>query len=385
VLGSGVAGGRVLTAPGARTPPFGRRTCILTATRPIGRLAARPCSLAALTGSADLDALRGARLLFDAEIAAGTVSADAVASSPALDAVRPRPVPSAMGRIAQDVRRKLGRYDHAKAVDGPLVAARRALLGNRAAAPPRFLVRVDEFPHYKAWDEPERFGSAGFARFHEILQAAGVPYLVAVLPRVSRAPLDPRGAESRALTDEEAGLLGQAAGSAGVAVALHGRDHRTRFSDPRRHSELCGLDPAATAALLDDGLAELDRHGVYPDVFVAPYNRFDAGQWAALAQRFVVVGGGPESIRRIGFQRAPVWREGAVYLPSYAPYYGRARDVLPAAERAIAAQTGLWTPLVLHWGWEADAGWRELEALCARIAPYAAEWTAFRDAVERSR
>jgi len=294
-------------------------------------------------------------------------------------------VPAGPVRFVQDVWRKLGRYDHARAVDGPLVAARRAVLGERAAAPSRFLVRVDEFPHYQAWDEPERFGSAGFERFHDILQSAGVPYLVAVLPRVSRAPLDPRGTESRVLTTEEAGLLRQVAGSAGVAIALHGRDHRTRFADPRRHSELCGLDERATAALLDDGLAELDRHGVYPDVFVAPYNRFDATQWATLAQRFAIIGGGPESIRKLGFQRAPVWREDAIYLPSYAPYYGRARDVLPAVERAIAAQTGLWTPLVLHWGWEADAGWRELEALCARIAPYAAEWTAFRDAMERSR
>ena len=40
---------------------------------------------------------------------------------------------------------------------------------------------------------------------------------------------------------------------------------------------------------------------------------------------------------------------------------------------------------MLHWGWEADAGWRELEALCARIAPFAAAWADFRDAVERSR
>ncbi|MGN6188751.1 MAG: DUF2334 domain-containing protein [Conexibacter sp.] len=333
----------------------------------------------------DLDAVRGARLLFDAEISAGVVDAGAVETPAVLDAVRARPVPAKPLRWAQDVRRKLGRLDHERAVDQPLTAARRAVLGARAAAPPRFLVRVDELPHYKAWDEPERFGAAGFERFHELLQTAGVPYLVAVLPRVSRAPLDPHGTESRALTDEEAALLRRVAGSAGVAVALHGRDHRTRFADPRRHSELCGLDARQTAALLDDGLAELDRHGVYPDVFVAPYNRFDAGQWTALAQRFAIVGGGPESIRRIGFQRAPVWREEAVYLPSYAPYYGHARDVLPAVERAIEAQTGLWTPLVLHWGWEADAGWRELEALCARIAPYTAEWTAFRDAVERSR
>jgi peptidoglycan/xylan/chitin deacetylase (PgdA/CDA1 family) len=349
------------------------------------RLAASRCSLAAVSATADLDAARGARLLFDAEIAAGLVDANAVTIPAVLDAIRARPVPSAIGRLTQDVRRKLGRLDHERAVDRPLIEARQAVLGEKAASPPRFLVRVDEFPHYKAWQEPERFGSAGFERFHEILQAAGVPYLVAALPRVSRAPLDPQATEWRPLTDEEASLLRGAAASAGVAIALHGRDHRTRFANPRRHSELCGLDRQATAALLDEGLAELDRHGLYPDVFVAPYNRFDAPQWAHLAERFPIVGGGPESIRQIGFQRAPVWRDGAVYLPSYAPYYAHAREVLPAAERAIERQTGLWTPIVLHWGWESEAGWHELEALCARIAPHAAEWTDFRDAVERSR
>jgi len=338
-----------------------------------------------VTAATDLDAARSARLLFDAEIEAGLLAPKETAVAPVLDAVRTRRLPSVVGRFAQDVERKLGRLDHDRAVDAPLVAARQAVLGERAAAPPRFLVRVDEFPHYQAWDDPERFGSAGFARFHEILQTAGVPYLVAALPRVSRAPLDPTSTESRPLTDEEAALLRHAAGSAGVAIALHGRDHRTRFASPRRHSELCGLDAAATTALLDDALAELDRHGIYPDVFVPPYNRFDAAQWPTLAERFPIVCGGPESIRQIGFQRTPVWREGAVYLPAYAPYYDHAREVLPAAERAIEAQTGLWTPLVLHWGWESDAGWRELEALCARIAPYAAEWTDFRAAVERSR
>jgi len=339
-----------------------------------------------VSAAADLDALRSAHLLFDAEIAAGTVTDDDVVVAAVLDAVRARPVPPAPARWTQDAMRKLGRYEHQRAVDEPLLAARRAVLGARAQAPPRFLVRVDELPHYKAWDEPERFGSDGFRRFHAILAEAGVPYLVAVLPRVSRAPLDPRRGESRPLNDEEAELLREVAAHDGVALALHGRDHRTRFADPRRHSELCGLDPRATAALLDDALEELEGYGVArPEVFVAPYNRFDAEQWPALAQRFAVVGGGPEGIRRIGFQRAPVWREGAVYVPAYAPCYGHAREVLPAAERAIEAQTGLWTPLVLHWGWEADAGWRELEALCARIAPYAARWQDFLAAVERSR
>ncbi|HEX4804699.1 MAG TPA: DUF2334 domain-containing protein [Conexibacter sp.] len=332
--------------------------------------------------SADLDAVRTARLLFDAELAAGLVDDDAVASSAVLDAIRPRPVARAPVRWAQDAMRKLGRLDH----DGPLLAARRAVLGARAAAPPRFLVRVDEFPHYKAWDEPGRFGCDGFRRFHELLTGAGVPYLVAVLPRVSRAPLDPARTESRALTDEEAALLREVAAHDDVALALHGRDHRTRAASPRRHSELCGLDARATEALLDAALDELAGYGVAPPrAFVAPYNRFDAAQWPALARRFAIVGGGPEGIRHVGFQRAPQWRGDAVYLPGYAPLYGRARDVLPAAARAIEAQTGLWTPIVLHWGWEADAGWRELEALCAAIAPHAARWRDFEAAVERSR
>lgn len=343
------------------------------------RPAAGRCSLAALS---DLDALRTARLVFDAEIQAGTVDANAVTDPAVLAAIRPPPVPRPPLRWAQDVRRKLGRLDH----DGPLLAARRTVLGERAAAPPRFLVRVDELPHYKAWDEPGRFGSDGFRRFHEILVGAGVPYLVAVLPRVSRAPLDPAGTESRGLTDDETELLREVAAHDDVALALHGRDHRTRDASPRRHSELCGLDPRATATLLDEALVELEGHGVArPSTFVAPYNRFDAGQWPLLAQRFAIVGGGPEGIRHVGFQRAPQWRGEAVYLPAYAPLYGHAREVLPAAERAIAAHTGLWTPIVLHWGWEADAGWEDLRRLCERIAPQAARWQELEAAVERSR
>ena len=137
-----------------------------------------------------------------------------------------------------------------------------------------------------------------------------------------------------------------------VSFGLHGRDHRTRFASPRRHSELCGLSPAATEELLDEALAELARHEIRPDVFVPPYNRFDAGQFEALARRFEVVCGGPESIGTMGFHSTPQWRGEAVYLPSYAPVYGRAADVLPAVERAIEQAAGLWVPVVLHWGWE---------------------------------
>ena len=97
------------------------------------------------------------------------------------------------------------------------------------------------------------------------------------------------------------------------------------------------------------------RAGLSTQVFVPPYNRFDASQYDVLSRRFKVVCGGPESIGRMGFQRTPQWRGESVYLPAYTPFYGHAAEVLPAVEHAIEACWGIWVPIVLHWGWEADA------------------------------
>ena len=39
---------------------------------------------------------------------------------------------------------------------------------------------------------------------------------------------------------------------------------------------------------------------------------------------------------------------------------------------------------MLHWGWEADAGWADLEQMAKAIAPYTARWDEFLDAVRVS-
>jgi hypothetical protein len=332
----------------------------------------------------DLDGARTARLLFVHELTAGAVHYSELDTPQVRAATCVRGVPALRIRIAQRLRYKLGKLDFERDVAAPLVAARQAVLGGHAPGPPRFLVRVDEFPHYLAWDDPRRFGTERFERFHEILAGAGVPYLPAVLPRVSHEPLSPSGTRWRALDQGEIAMLARLAGE-GVSFGLHGLTHRTRFASPRRHSELCGLSPAATASLLDAGLEELAALGIHPKVFVPPYNRFDAAQFDLLAPRFEVVCGGPESIGRVGFQRAPQWRGDTVYLPSYAPFYGRAGEVLPAVRHAVEVACGLWIPIVLHWGWEADAGWGELEQLAGALAPYAADWQDFLAAVDRSR
>jgi hypothetical protein len=50
----------------------------------------------------------------------------------------------------------------------------------------------------------------------------------------------------------------------------------------------------------------------------------------------------------------------------------------------IDRQAGLWTPIVLHWGCEADAGWSDLERMAAAIAPYTARWDDFLSAARAS-
>ena len=93
---------------------------------------------------------------------------------------------------------------------------------------------------------------------------AGVPYLIAVPPRVSRRPLDPETRDWRPLDDGERAMLEELRADPIVAFGLHGRDHRTRHVSPRRHSELCGLSLDATEELLDGALAELRERGSTP-------------------------------------------------------------------------------------------------------------------------
>lgn len=247
---------------------------------------------------------------------------------------------------------------------------------------PKVLIRVDEFPHYRALDDPLRYGTDQFERFHAILAAAGVPYLIAGLPALVHEPLTPGTSDAEPLDEWQKAMLVRLARE-GVTVALHGFDHRTRFADPRRHSEIAGLPEISLVERLERGESVIRDLGLpRPRVFVPPYNRFDRHQWQVLAARYDVICGGPESIREHGLWRSPAWRGEAVYLPVYTPLYGTARQVLDELRRQ---ELGGWVPVVLHWGWEADRGWADLERLATYLASRAVGWSEFFDAVEASR
>jgi len=276
------------------------------------------------------------------------------------------------------------RYAHALALKFGLRKPGDGATG-AGAGRPWPLVRVDEFPHAGAFDSSGRFGSDAYKRFHAVLAEAGVPYLLAVTPHVSRDYLDPDGKDWRALDDSELAEL-QELKREGVSFGLHGLDHRTRYANPRRHSEFCGLSSIEAAARIDLALSLLAEARIETPVFVPPFNRFDPGQYALLAERFEVVCGGPESIRLLGFHPpTPTWIGNAVYLPSYAPLYGRAAQVLPGIEQTIEAQQALWAPITLHWGWELEDDFAGLKRLSKRLSGCADAWPLLLGAIGEGR
>jgi peptidoglycan/xylan/chitin deacetylase (PgdA/CDA1 family) len=324
-------------------------------------------------GRAEAERLHTAALVFDADLAAGTVTPADLRDAPDLAGLAPRRRPGRAEAVAQRVADKLTGRDVWDDLLQRRLAVRRAVLGERAEGMPRLLLRVDEFPHAAAHDDP-RYGTSDYRAFHDILAEAGIPYLVAVVPRPCHAYLSPRETLGRGLGDDEVRMLADAV-AGGAALGLHALTHRTRHASPRRHSELTGLGADALRELIDTGLGDL-REACLPEpgVFVAPFNRFDASRFGVLAERFPVVTGGPESVAIMGRLPTPVSIRGTVYLPSYPPLYGRAEDVARGLLDLERRRAAVWAPAVLHWGAERDDGFRGLRAAIPVLRRTAVPW-----------
>jgi peptidoglycan/xylan/chitin deacetylase (PgdA/CDA1 family) len=295
----------------------------------------------------------------------------------------PRIPPPLLGDL-QRLRSKLDPARSAAASLDPSVDARRALLGPAAEGPPRVLLRVDEYPYATSLDRPDAYGLEPSTRFHAVLAAAGIPYLMAIVPQLVHEPLNPDASGGRPLNDEELGLIRQMAAD-GVTFAAHGLTHRTRDANPRRRSEFRGLTAAQAVEFADESLRLLGEAGLHPRVFVPPFNRLSPEHYHALAARFDVVTGGPESIALMGPQPSPRWLGDAVYFPCYTPLYGRAREVRTELERIVAQRPGTWVQMTLHLAWELDDELEDMRRLADRLAPYAVSWEDFLAAVRSTR
>lgn len=313
------------------------------------------------------DETRTAGLLFGEELALGLVEPAALHVPEVRRAVRGLLVPSGLARRFQRAQLRRGRLSWQEHVIAPYVAARRAVLGDAAEGRPKLVVRVDGFPHHEAYGAAPGRTTEDAAAVHAVLAGAGVPYLMSVLPRVPDRPLDRSADGWREHDPAERDLLAELRRD-GVAFALQGLDHRTRSGKASSPSELSGLKRAELDERLDTAQEALRDAALHADVFVAPWDRFDASAWAALAARFDVVCGGAPTIETLGFHAGPSWRGDAVWLPSYPPLDGTAAELLPVVRELVANETALWIPLTLRWDRELAAGLDGLRALAELLA-----------------
>lgn len=238
--------------------------------------------------------------------------------------------------------------------------------GGRRDGTPRFLVRVDDYPR---WD----LGPDVFARFHEILRAASIHYVLGAIP----LPTDPKASvdRGRVWTPEERATL--QAVSADLDVALHGLSHRAKPG--LVPTEIVDREAADLTRDLDEGLRRLAMLGHRARAYIPPFNAVDHSALSVLATRFSVVHGGPESVRWLGCVPGPCRLDGVWFLPSYPPAYGRARDVLRFVVAAREQRTPLLIPVTLHWAWEIADGFDDVrrlaDALAGRTATFE-EWEA---------
>jgi len=283
------------------------------------------------------DERRSRRLLFAAELEAGTVRESDLVRAPVRDAVLARRVPARLSRAYQRRLMRRGRLTYLGVTLPAVAAARRAVLGE-AAAPeePRLLVRLGPFP-----------GADG-AALRELADR-GLRYLLAV-------------DAARPLTDDEVELLADLR-RAGVVFALEGPAE-----------ELAGRSADAIGEALAAREKRLtEQAAIRPDVLVAPDN-LNFRVWKPLAERYSVFASGPGSVAHMGYHGTPLWRGEAVWMPSYEPFHGDAAQVADAVRALDGAAAGAWVPAAV-----------DATPAAARLAPWAASWDEFLEAVRRSR
>jgi hypothetical protein len=235
-------------------------------------------------------------------------------------------------------------------------------LGNKGE--PKFLVRIDDFPR---WD----MDSSKFKQFHEILSKSGIPYLLGVIPYPSKDPLNPRFQDYKEIGKDDLKVLEQLSASE-VEFGMHGITHQT--TSTIRNTEIVGLDHETLELKLSKGLEKLQNEVSKVDVFIPAFNSFDLYSMKIISKYFKVICGGPESVLYVGLKLSPSFLNGILYVPSYYPVYGRAREMLNFIENVRKIQEPLIVPLTLHWRWEAENGFTDVGQLCKVISGQVVPW-----------
>lgn len=218
----------------------------------------------------------------------------------------------------------------------------------------RFLIRIDDYPSPRAQ-------SQDFVQFHKIAVQFKIPYLLAVTPFY----------EGRKLTQDEVELL-QRCNAEGAAIGVHGFTHQKR--NPPYANELLGMPQKELAEKITAAKHYFQEHHIETQIFIPPFNAYDASTLRLLAQHFPVLCGGPESVTSVGYRIFSFIGE-SLYVPSYRGVYDvRPRD-FNFIENLKHQKGHSIIPITLHWANEVKNRFSKVKDLCALLSGSVMPWT----------
>ncbi|MBN2406628.1 MAG: DUF2334 domain-containing protein [Elusimicrobia bacterium] len=233
---------------------------------------------------------------------------------------------------------------------------------------PRYIIRVDDFPHWK--HSPGEFG-----KFHRVMRDNGLHYLLGVIPFPGVYLSGGYGGE-RGLEPDEKEMILKIRGE-GAEIAMHGFSHARTG---KVKSELVGMNEEELEKSIRLGLEVFRKMDIRPEVFIPPFNTVDMNGIRVLGRYFKAVTGGEETIKYLGFLWGIARVENIMYIPSYPPLYQKAADICEYLGKTdMREHVCGYAPVTLHWTWEMEDGYRGLEKLAALIRGKTASW---REAIE---
>jgi hypothetical protein len=230
--------------------------------------------------------------------------------------------------------------------------------GGKRVKKPVCVIRVDDFPR---WD----LQFSDYEKFHNILRNNKIPYLLGVTPHAALHPLEVDCTEFLNLEKDEIEFL-KAAKQQSVTIAFHGYNHKT---NGEARSEFDSIDQRAIEQKIENGLRYLKENiGVTTDIMIPPFNHF--GRWTIpiLGKYFRIICGGPETLPILGLAQSPsLLEDNIVYIPSYRPLYGRTAYINRFLKKFIKKQKYAFLPITIHWAWEENEGYKDLQEFCSLI------------------
>ena len=217
----------------------------------------------------------------------------------------------------------------------------------------KIVIRVDDFPYLDV-DNGE------FLRFHEVMAALAIPYILGVTPFY-----EIEAGKERELGRDAARILKECEPL--CTIALHGFSHRPypefKISDELDHysEESVILNIARTR----DKFKELGLD--FPTALIAPFNAIGKSTFRIFGRYFRYIFTGEPALTTLG-PLSLYERIGTTYnLPSYFPFYGSCAYMTRYLGNPFRWGKEFYVPLTIHWGLERDREYKAMKELLTAL------------------